>query len=56
MEMLTNPVADALTRFFILSLRKYMHETSDRASCNRKPSMVYVKKLLKPVRKISLVQ
>uniref|UniRef100_A0A0A8Y8E5 Uncharacterized protein n=1 Tax=Arundo donax TaxID=35708 RepID=A0A0A8Y8E5_ARUDO len=27
-----SPVEDALTRFFILSLRKYMHETSDSAS------------------------
>jgi hypothetical protein len=39
-EMLTeenfaNPVVDALRRFFILSLRKYMHEKSDIASCRR---------------------
>jgi hypothetical protein len=31
-----NPVVDALMRFFILSLRKYMHEKRDIASCKRK--------------------
>jgi hypothetical protein len=30
------PVVDALRRFFILSLRKYMHEKRDIASCRRK--------------------
>jgi len=31
------PVVDALRRFFIFSLRKYMHENSDIASCTGKP-------------------
>jgi hypothetical protein len=34
-----NPVIDALERFFIFSLRKYMHETSDSASCKSKLSI-----------------
>lgn len=32
-----NPVVDALRRFFILSLRKYIHEKSDIASWNAGP-------------------
>jgi hypothetical protein len=34
-EKSANPVVEALRRFFILSLRKYMHEKSDIASCRR---------------------
>jgi len=44
--MLTNPVVDALTRFFIFSLRKHMHETSDSASCKSKLSMACLQNLL----------
>lgn len=41
----TNPVVDALMRFFILSLRKYMHEKSDIASCKREKKTSQLEKL-----------